>query len=147
MKKYLVILVIVVCFFINNKEEIKPVFDYNEEDITIVNIIIPNLNTNNFSDYFNEQLEIIGLYPKVNILYKDKIGNMFYSFSKDGIKANITSFIKYYKSVLRKNNFTNDLILTEYSGINIEKVKVYLSYEELNYFLRNCFNCTYEKIS
>ncbi len=149
MKRFLIVLIfLTILFLVNYKEEyIYPVFDYNEEEMLTVNIFIPNLNTNNFYDYFDEHIDIIGIYPKVNILYKNKIGAMFYSFSQNSLKTNITSFVKYYKKTLKKNNFTNDLVLCDYNGINIEKVKVHISYEELKYFIGNCYNCIYEKIS
>lgn len=149
MKKYLVILIILIVLLMENfnKQEVLPVFDYNEEEMLIANIIISNLNTNNFYYYFDEQINIVGIYPKVNMLYKDKIGNMFYRFSSNSIKYNINTFIKYYKNTLKKNNYTNDLVLSEYNGINIERVQVYISYDELKQFLDDCNNCSYEKIS
>lgn len=148
MKKILIFLIFLTLILLcNYKEEVYPAFNYDDDEILIVNIIITNLNTNNFYDYFDENIDIIGIYPKVNSLYKNKIGTMFYSFSQNNIKSNITSFIKYYKKVLKKNNFTNDLILIDYNGVYIEKVKVCINYKELLYFLGNCSNCIYEKIS
>lgn len=123
------------------------VFDYNEEEVLTANIFISGLNTNNFKNYFTNEIKIIGIYPKVNAIYKNKVGNLYYSFSKNTIDENIISFKKYYKSILEKNNFKNDLILLDYNGISLEKVKVFLSYEELAKILDKCNKCFYEKIS
>lgn len=150
MKKYIAIFIMIFLFFIVNNSKEKTavsVFSYNEAEMLLINVVIPNLNTNNFNDYFDDSTIIIGIYPKINMLYKDKIGNMFYSFNKNNIKNNLNSFIKYYKSVLKKNNFVNDLVLSDYSGINIWKVKVYVNSYELNDLLNKCSGCTYEKIS
>lgn len=149
MKRFLILLIasllLTGCFKKDNLTV--SVFDYNEEEVLTATIFIPGLNTNNFKKYFNENIKIIGIYPKVNVLYKNKLGNLYYSFSKNTIDENIKGFKKYYKNILEKNNFKNDLILYEYNGISIEKVKIFLSYEELNSILKNCYKCSYEKIS
>ena len=149
MKKYLVVAVVLILLIINGgkSEETQMVFDYNVEDMLIANILIPGLNTKNFDNYFDEYVQIIGVYPKINMIYKNKIGNVFYSFNKNRKKDNLLSFEKYYKNILQKNNFSSDLILSSYNGINIEKVRVYLTYEKLKEILKQCNGCSYEKIS
>ena len=148
MKKYFILIVILILLIINNNktEQTQMVFDYNEEDMLIVNILIPNLNTKNFTSYFDDTIEVVGVYPKINMVYKNKIGNIFYSFNQSSIKENINSFIKYYKNILKKNNFTSDLVLSDYNGINIEKVRVYISFERLKKILSDCNNCSYQKV-
>ncbi len=149
MKKFLILVVflflIIVCN--NSPEQTQMVFDYNEEEMLTANILIPGLNTKNFEDYFDDYVEIIGVYPKINLVYKNKIGNIFYTFNQNNMKDNLSSFTKYYKNILRKNNFMSDLVLSDYNGINIEKVRVFLTYQKLNEILRDCNDCSYEKIS
>ena len=148
MKKMILLMVLIITLIIlTNKEEVMVVnneLDSNEMETIL--IYIPGLNTNNFSNYFDGSIEIIGIYPKVNMLYKEKIGNMYYQFNKNNIKQDITTFTKHYKSVLEKNKFNNDLILINYNGISIESVKVYISGDNLENFMRKCNGCKYEKL-
>ena len=149
MKKFLILVLILFLIIVcnNASEQTQMVFDYNEEEMLTVNILIPGLNTKNFENYFDDYVEIIGVYPKINLVYKNKIGNVFYTFNQNNIKNNLSSFAKYYKNILRKNNFNSDLILSDYNGINIEKVRVFITYEKLNEILKKYDGCSYEKIS
>ncbi len=149
MKKFLILVVILFLIIVcnNASEQTQMVFDYNEEEMLTANILIPGLNTKNFEDYFDDYVEIIGVYPKTNLVYKNKIGNIFYTFNQNNMKDDLSSFTKYYKNILRKNNFMSDLVLSDYNGINIEKVRVFLTYQKLNEILRDCNDCSYEKIS
>lgn len=149
MKKFLILVLILFLIIVcnNASEQTQMVFDYNEEEMLTANILIPGLNTKNFEDYFDDYVEIIGVYPKTNLVYKNKIGNIFYTFNQNNMKDDLSSFTKYYKNILRKNNFMSDLVLSDYNGINIEKVRVFLTYQKLNEILRDCNDCSYEKIS
>ena len=137
MKKSILLMVVIITLIVlTNKEEVMIVnneLDSNEMKTILINV--PGLTTNNFSNYFDGSIEIIGIYPKVNMLYKEKIGNMYYQFNKNNIKQDIISFTKYYKGVLEKNKF------------NIDKVSVYVSGDILEKFMEGCDNCTYEKTS
>lgn len=146
MKKILLIILLILILVMSNKEEAIVVSNEvdNDEMITVL-VYIPGLTTNNFNNYFDDTVEIIGIYPKVNVLYKEKIGDMFYQFNMSNVKKDINNFTKKYKKVLQTNNFTNDLILINYNGIGIEKVKVYISNKNLKLFMINCNNCEYEK--
>lgn len=149
MKKiFILIAVIIILIILTDREETMIVnSELNDSEMMIVLLIVPGLNSNNFTNYFDDSIEIIGIYPEVNMLYKKKIGNMFYTFNKNNVKQDINNFIKHYKNVLKQHNFNNDLIMSNYNGINIEKVKVYLNGEMLEDFMRKCNNCKYEKIS
>ena len=147
-KMFLVIAILITLILFTNKEEVIIVNnELDSNEMMSILLIVPGLNTNNFTDYFDDSIEIIGIYPKVNMLYKEKIGNMYYQFNKNNIKQDITNFTKYYKSVLEKNKFNNDLILINYNGINIESVKVYISGDNLENFMSECSGCKYEKTS
>jgi len=152
MKKAIIFLgvLLVLSLIINKKEDTSLVnltLDNIEEGSQIFYLIIPNLTTRNIDNYFNDQSDIIGIYPYVNPLYKKRIGNMFFSFDSKSLNNNITRFISYYKNILRKNNFNNDLIMVDYNGVNIDKVKLYMDSNELKQFLRQCSKCSYEKTS
>ena len=149
MKKFLILVaflfLIIVCN--NGSEQTQMVFEYDEEEMLTANILIYGLNTKNFENYFDDYVEIIGVYPKINLVYKNKIGNIFYTFNQNNMKDDLSSLTKYYKNILRKNNFISDLVLSDYNGINIEKVRAFLTYQKLNEILRECNDCSYEKIS
>ena len=102
MKKiFLVITTLITLILFTNKEEVRVVNnELNSIEMETILINIPGLTTSNFSNYFDDNIEIIGIYPKVNMLYKEKIGNMYYQFNKNNIKQDILNFTKYYKSVL-----------------------------------------------
>lgn len=149
MKKiFVAIIILIILFGFTNKDNVMIVnneLDSNEMETILINI--PGVNTNNFTNYFDGSIEIIGIYPKVNGLYKTKIGNMYYQFNKNDIKQDIINFTKYYKGVLEKNNFNRDLMLINYNGISIENVKVYISGNNLKKFMRECSGCKYKKTS
>lgn len=145
-KMILLITLLITLSLLTNKEEVIVVNgELDSNEMVTVLLIIPSLNTNNFTNYFDDNIEIIGIYPKVNMLYKEKIGNMYYQFNKNNIKQDIINFSKFYKKILQKNNFSNDLILINYNGINIEKVKVYINNDNLESFMKKCNGCKYEK--
>ena len=147
MKKifFLFIIIIILIVISNNNEEVVVVNNIMDNDVMVEAIIvIPSLSTKNFMDYFNDDIEIIGIYPKINLLYKNKLGKQFYQFSKTSVQANINSFTRYYKSVLKKNNFTTDLVITNYSGIYIDKVKAYVDYNYIKNLMKKCSSCSYE---
>lgn len=132
----------------NNKEEVVLVNkEIENEEMVVVLVTIPGLNTNNFSNYFDDNVKVIGVYPEVNILYKNKIGDMYYEFNGNSIKDNLNKFSNYYKTMLKKHNFYNDLTQINYLGINIEKVRVYVNSDTLDNFIHGCTNCEYKKTS
>lgn len=149
MKKIFIFMVLILIILMPNTKE-EAVFVNKEiinDEMVIVLLSVPGLNTNNFVNYFSEDIKIIGIYPYVNVLYKNKIGNMYYEFNNESVKENINRFSKYYKNKLKKNNFNNDLNLINYTGINIDKVKVYVNGDILKKFIHSCSKCKYEKTS
>ena len=146
MKKiYLLLAIITVLIIITNRKEkvlvVNSVID--SDNMVEATIVVPGLSTKNFSSYFDNDDEIIGIYPKINILYKDRVSVKFYQFSKSTVTDNINDFIRYYKNILKKNNFNDDLVLADYNGIVIEKVKLYVDNKYLNEFMKKCPNCSY----
>ena len=149
MKKIILLIAVLITVILFITEEKVMVVDneLDSNEMMSVLLTVPGLNTNNFNNYFDGSIEIIGIYPKVNMLYKDRVGNMYYPFNKNNIKQDIINFTKHYNSVLEKNKFNNDLILINYNGISIEKVSVYISSDNLESFMSNCNGCKYEKTS
>lgn len=152
MKKVIIVFgILLVSILIINKKDntilVNTTLDNIEEGSQIFYLTIPNLNTKNFSNYFNDESDIVGIYPYVNPLYKNRVGNMFFIFDSKSLNSNMTRFIKYYKNILQKNNFNNDLVMIDYNGVNIEKVKLYIEVNELKEFLKKCSSCKYEKTS
>ena len=146
MKKiYLLLAIITVLIIITNRKEkvlvVNSVID--SDNMVEATIVVPGLSTKNFSSYFDNDDEVIGIYPKINILYKDRVSVKFYQFSKSTVTDNINDFIRYYKNILKKNNFNDDLVLADYNGIVIEKVKLYVDNKYLNEFMKKCPNCSY----
>ena len=78
------------------------------------------------------------IYPKINILYKDKLKNIKFNCNKN---CSIDDLLKYYKDILRKNNFIQDSINIDYYGLYIEKFLVYVNDRELNNILKKCNIC------
>ena len=148
MKKiFILVFLFLILLLLNDKDEVALVNkEITNDEMFVVLLSIPGLNTNNFVNYFDNDIKIIGIYPAVNILYKNKIGNVYYEFNSGGIKKNINDFTKFYKNKLKKNNFNNDLNLINYRGINIDKVEVYVNNDILKNFIYKCTKCKYEKI-
>ena len=91
MKKIIILVILIITLTIlTNKEEVIVVnSNLDSNEMMTVLLIIPGLTTNNFTNYFDDNIEVIGIYPKVNALYKDRIGNMYYQFNKNNIKQDI----------------------------------------------------------
>ena len=146
MKKIFLTMTIIMVLIIitNKKEEVLVVNSIIDSDHMVeATIVVPGLSTKNFSSYFDDDVEIIGIYPRINLLYKDRIAVKFYQFSKGTVTDNMNDFMRYYKNILKKNNFNDDLVLIDYNGIGIEKVKLYVDNKYLNEFIKKCPNCNY----
>ncbi len=105
----------------------------NDETYEYRYVSIENLNTNNFINYFKE-VNVISIYPKVNPIYKDKIGNIYYKFINNNISEEIEKFKYNYIKLIKKNSYS-DYNYLYVSGINIDKVLIYISNKELNNFI------------
>ena len=101
----------------------------NLYEITCLN----NISTNNFLNYFND-IKIIWIKPKINILYKNKMlrFNKYY-FKEISNDKNIKNFKNEYIKYVNKIGYKNESLKLKTSGIMIEKIKVYLNEENLIY--------------
>jgi len=150
LKKYFLLVFTIVLVFIfcsNNMENTALVFNENEyinnydnEYFYITSKKI-QLNTNNFSNYFNDSdIKIIGVYPSLTKIYNDKIKQKisYYGFNTlYSIKVNINNFTNKYVSVLKNNNYIEEANMVYFDGVNIDKVLVYAPYNSIYFHSSN----------
>lgn len=117
--------------------------DTDNSEYQVFTIYTDNLTTKNFSKYFSNTIHFLGLYPKINPIYKDRLGKVSFSCNSS---CNLEKFVSYYKQILEKNHFRSDLTNISYYGVPIEKIKIYASKEELAKILENCSICTIKEL-
>lgn len=105
----------------------------NDNLYNIYTVSINNLNTKNFKKYFNKT-KINKIYPKINPIYKNIIGNVSYKFKTNNINEEIDTFKKSYLKLIKKNSYS-DYNYLFINGINIDKVEILATEEEINDFL------------
>ena len=118
-KLLLVIFLIINIFFINYKVE--------NTDLKVVAIndntyklykLNTKLTTKNILNYINEEIKIIAIYPKT------KLVNYVYTFTNSTNQNNLTLFTNEYRNLLRNNNYNKDANLISFNGIEIDKIIV-----------------------
>ena len=155
MKKILLILFSIFLIYIfssNTNINTEPVFneqDYIENydhDYFYVTSSKIDLNTNNIEDYFNDyDIKIIGLFPKLNKIYDEKLEKKLNYYSFNNLYDNrtyINNFTNNYVGLLKNNNYIDMANLVYFNGIDIDKILIYTSYNsiyrhDLNYKLFN----------
>lgn len=135
----LFIFVVIITNITNNQDNAISVLSLDDNFYQIYDIYTNNLSTKHIDKYFSNTTNFMAVYPKVNVLYKDRVGDISYKCQNN---FDINDFVIYYKSILEKNNFYQDLINIDYYGVNIEKIKVYASKEELDKILQKCTICS-----
>ena len=88
-----------------------------------------NLSTNNFLDYFSN-IDVIRIYPYINPIYKNNIGDIFYEVRGYDLSDEINKFEKSYLNLIKKNSYLDYNYLYT-NGINISKMDVYISNKDL----------------
>lgn len=118
-KLLLVIFLIINIFFINYKVE--------NTDLKVVAIndnayklykLNTKLTTKNILNYINEEIKIIAIYPKT------KLVNYVYTFTNSTNQNNLTLFTNEYRNLLRNNNYNKEANLISFNGIEIDKIIV-----------------------
>lgn len=92
-------------------------------------LVFENLSTNNIFDYFSN-INIIKIYPSVNPIYKDKIGDLSYEVRGYDLHNEINNFKYNYLDIIKKNSYL-DYNYLYVNGINIDKMDVYMSLRDL----------------
>ena len=118
-KLLLVIFLIINIFFINYKVE--------NTDLKVVAIndntyklykLNTKLTTKNILNYINEEIKIIAIYPKT------KLTSYVYTFTNSTNQNNLILFTNEYRNLLRNNNYNKDANLISFNGIEIDKIIV-----------------------
>lgn len=111
----------------------------NSNEYQVYTIYTNNLTTKNFNKYFFNITSFLAIYPKINPIYKNRLGDVMFSCEN---ACDLEKFTNYYRDLLEKNHFQNDITNIDYYGISIEKVKIYTNKENLMKILNNCSICT-----
>lgn len=130
MKKILLLILVCLLFGIISVSSNDFVHD---DSYNIYSVSIDNLNTKNFFSYF-EGICVVRVFPKINPIYKNILGNLSYKFSSSDINSEISLFNKYYLSIIKKNSYS-DYNYLYINGIDIDKVFIYISEKDLYTFL------------
>lgn len=101
----------------------------NDDSYNLHSLSFSNLSTNNFFNYFSN-IDVVRIYPYINPIYSDRIGDIYYDFSYGDIVYNFNLFKKKYLSLIKKNSYL-DYNYLFVNGFNIDRVDVYLSNKQL----------------
>ncbi|MDD2518569.1 MAG: hypothetical protein PHI05_02820 [Bacilli bacterium] len=131
---------------INQKKDLKPVFDEinskYENEYKIYNLTVKDISitSRNINKYFSgTNIKVLGVYPKINYLYEKKLSSKlnYYQFKETTINKNIKKFEESYKKILDQNGFKDEINKIELNGINLIKIKIYCSNKDLKELLNN----------
>ena len=84
-----------------------------------------NLNTNNIMDFFSD-VNIIRIYPSINPIYKNRVGNYFYEVRGLDLESEINNFKERYLNIIKTNSYL-DYNYLFVNGINISRMDIYVS--------------------
>lgn len=110
----------------------------NDYNLYKINIEDTNLNTNQFSKFFSRyNVSIVGIYLNYNLLYKDKLTNFeYYKFTDNNINKNINRFLENIENYLDEMGNINYLNNIRTNGVNISKVTIYCTENEIDKILK-----------
>lgn len=144
MRKLLIIIFFCFVFSVNIKSKSNYKYLENDDSYNIYSVSIENLNTKNFHTFFSG-VDVVRIYPSVNPIYKNKIGEVSYRFRSSNIDKEINVFRQNYLEFIKKNSY-KDYNYLYVNGIDISKVDIYISgsklyklltlYEELIRFVK-----------
>lgn len=100
----------------------------SEDSYDLHTLSFDNLSTNNFLNYFSD-INVIKLYPYVNPIYKESIGDLVYEV-RGNLYDEISNFKEQYLNIIKKNSYL-DYNYLYINGINISKMDVYVSDKDL----------------
>ena len=102
---------------------------FDNESYDMYTLVFENLSTNNIFNYFSN-INIVKIYPFVNPIYEDKIGDLSDEFRGYKLSDEINSFKDNYLNNIKKNSYL-DYNYLYVNGINISKMDVYMSSKDL----------------
>lgn len=97
----------------------------SDDSYNIHTLYFYNLSTNNVLDFFSD-INIVRIYPSINPIYKDRLGNYFYEVRGFDLKSEIKNFSEVYLNMIKKNSYL-DYNYLFVNGINISKMDIYVS--------------------
>ena len=113
-----------------SNSNVKTDYAIGDDSYDIHSLSFGNLNTNNFLNYFSD-IDVIRIYPYINPIYKDSLGYVSYKMNGVDSGSDIERFKESYLSLIKKNSFL-DYNYLYVNGINIGRIDVYLSDEQLD---------------
>ncbi len=140
------LLIVTYCFYFQKKENLEPVFSEKGinsiDEYRIYNLDVENLNvsTKTLEQYFfYEEVKVLGVYPKLNNLYKNKLfgASNYYAFTSNSIYSNLKNFESHFKRILQTYGLKEEISKIELEGISIKRVKIYTSNKIVNKILKN----------
>ncbi len=144
MKKYylLFILMIIIILLVKEEKIVSVFYDYNSYDIYYLDFRNTNLTTENFSEYFNDKIDILKITPHINKIYKNKFKFDEYLFDYSSYNNNIKIFKEEFLKELKIINY-DDYVKCKINGIKIDMVKVYSNKEDILKIIRKDKNVKY----
>ncbi len=130
MKTYITLFFLILIILITIKPKTELVSLEIEDGKYTKVITCTSLTTKNIGNLENK---IIGIYPYINPIYKDKLKKLEY-YKLDSID----NFTNLYLKTLEKNGYLEDLYKYKLNGIKIEKIEIYISDIETNLINNMC---------
>lgn len=121
MKKFLIILFSL--FIVSVKSN-----RLSDDSYSLRTLTFSNLSTNNIYDFFSD-VRIIKIYPYINPIYKDRVGEIVFEVN-DSLVNSIERLKSKYFNLIKKNSYS-DYNYFYLNGINIYKMDVYISNNDL----------------
>ena len=128
MKKIFLVIIVLIVLGIN--VVISYGYNYNDSDhYDFYTLSFDNLSTSNIMNYFSD-ISVIRIYPYVNPVYRERMGFVSYKVNSGNLSYEVNMFKEKYLSLIKKNSYMDYNYLYS-NGINIEKMDVYISNEQL----------------
>lgn len=142
MKKLLLVILVFLFISLINKDEVKLVFNEQEESYNIYEINFKNnINTKDLSIFDN--ITVISITPKIDEKYKDKF-SIVYTFEPNlKLETNVNRFINSYINKMNELNYKNEAISAKINGVNIESIVIYTSLDQIKN-LQSVFSFEYQ---
>ena len=135
MKKIFLVIIIIFLMSIFNVRSTSYDYLINDASYGLYSLYVDGLNTNNFLSFFSD-VNIIKIYPYINPIYKDRIGDFFYKVDGSDLNYEINTFKENYLSLIKKNSYL-DYNYLYLNGIGIDRVDIYTSGSDLYNFLNS----------
>ena len=122
------LLVIVMCIFFYSYDT-KSQYVINDDSYDLHTLAFDNLTSNNFLNYFHD-IDVIRIYPYINPIYRDNLGDISYKVSGMNLRYAVLNFRNEYLSLIKKNSYL-DYNYLFVNGICIDKIDAYLNDSQL----------------